>query len=255
MTKKNRLFYERYVINDFTESQMKKIKKMLTAEDIRIINELRKHNQELYRKYPYPMIKGNIRKQLEEHDNHEDNAIQEFIKKARYIIPVFASILLIITGVSIFQHFNTLSTRMKGKHHPAFYIYQKTEKSYKQINNNSTVNAGDVLQLSYASTAAKRGCIFSVDGNRNITYHLPLGKAEMTGLHFNDNAAEIVLPYSYELDDAPDFEIFFFLTSEKEVLLEPIVEEILQSPDMKDIDVERFTDIEIQTIILLKGEK
>jgi hypothetical protein len=54
--------------------------------------------------------------------------------------------------------------------------------------------------------------IFSIDGSGSVTLHLPEAESALPRLQ---KEGEIALPYSYELDNAPRFERFYFVTSQK----------------------------------------
>ena len=71
----------------------------------------------------------------------------------------------------------------------------------------------DVLQLSYVAVGRKYGVIFSIDGRGIVTVHYPY--AENGATPELEQGGEIYLRYAYELDDAPLFERFFFVTSDK----------------------------------------
>ena len=78
----------------------------------------------------------------------------------------------------------------------------------------------DVIQITYVPGDKNYGVIFSFDGNGNITRHFPddswtAEKLERTG-------EEVPLSFSYELDDAPEYECFIFVASKEEFRLEEI---------------------------------
>lgn len=74
------------------------------------------------------------------------------------------------------------------------------------------VRPHDVLQLAYTAGAARFGTVLSVDGRGVVTQHLPVNAASAAPLAAG---GETSLPRSYELDDAPGFERFFFITAAK----------------------------------------
>jgi hypothetical protein len=71
------------------------------------------------------------------------------------------------------------------------------------------VHAGDTLQLSYRTVGQAYGAIVSLDGRGTVTVHFPNGP--MAGML--DSGGVTSLDHAYELDDAPRFEWFFFVTS------------------------------------------
>ena len=110
-------------------------------------------------------------------------------------------------------------TRIKGMK-SGLHIFRKNNLKIEKIKNNSIVKANDLLQLAYVSVENPYGVIFSIDGRGIVTLHFPERVDESTRLKLNK---KMVLPSSYELDDAPDFERFFFVTSSSELNVEKIL--------------------------------
>lgn len=98
-------------------------------------------------------------------------------------------------------------TRLKGAE-SALQIWRKAEQA-ERLKPGDTVRAGDLLQLTYQPAGAAHGVILSVDGHNQVTLHYPAHAGESTRLARGVTPLE----YGYELDDAPDFERFFFITS------------------------------------------
>lgn len=73
----------------------------------------------------------------------------------------------------------------------------------------ATVAAGELLQLSYATGPEGHGVIVSLDGSGIATQHWPSTVDGPTSL----SPGLVQLDHAYELDDAPGFERFFFVTS------------------------------------------
>jgi hypothetical protein len=96
---------------------------------------------------------------------------------------------------------------------PRLTIYRKAKDGAERLAANAMVHDGDLLQVRYVASGAKFGVIYSIDGNGAITRHDKQG-ATPTSLK---SGGEIDLGHSYELDDAPEFEIFVFMTGEQSV--------------------------------------
>ncbi len=96
---------------------------------------------------------------------------------------------------------------------PRMYLYRKEGNEAVRLENRTLVHEGDILQISYIASGAKYGFILSIDGNGCVTQHYP---------EYGDTAAElssngeVPLEYSYKLDDAPSFERFLLITSDRE---------------------------------------
>ncbi len=90
------------------------------------------------------------------------------------------------------------------------YLYKKTSGEAAELTNGAVVRSGDAIQIAYASAAELYGIILSVDGNGQVTQHLP----ERGDLAVALQSGRLqLLDYSYVLDSAPDFEIFLLITS------------------------------------------
>jgi hypothetical protein len=100
------------------------------------------------------------------------------------------------------------ATRTKGQ--PRLLIYRKVGQNVEELQNMAQVSPKDLLQLRYLSAGARYGVIFSVDGRGSVSLHFPETVGHSTAL---GEGAIRSLPYAYELDDAPGFERFFFITS------------------------------------------
>ncbi|AEE16552.1 hypothetical protein [Treponema brennaborense] len=100
--------------------------------------------------------------------------------------------------------------RVKGAAQNALHLYKQNGDGIVRLKNRDSAAAGDLIQISYVA-AGGYGAIFSIDGNGIVTRHFPDTdvSAELSA------GKEIPLDFSYELDDAPVFERFVFVTAEK----------------------------------------
>ncbi len=100
--------------------------------------------------------------------------------------------------------------RVKGG--PLLVVYRKGEDAVEQLAEGDAVRTGDLLQIGYNAAGAVHGVIISIDGRGRATLHFPRTSQESTRLK---QEGEQLLPYAYELDDAPAFERFFFITGQR----------------------------------------
>ncbi len=92
----------------------------------------------------------------------------------------------------------------------ALVVHRKAEDGQQVLRDGDLARAGDVLQLGYRAVGAAHGVVLSVDGRGAVTLHYPASVGGSTGLQ---RGGEIELGHGYQLDDAPRFERFFFVTS------------------------------------------
>lgn len=79
-----------------------------------------------------------------------------------------------------------------------------------RLESGAAVAAGDVVQVSYVAAGNRYGVVVSIDGRGVVTLHHPPRVADVPRLRAR---GEVPLPYAFELDDAPAFERFFFVTA------------------------------------------
>ncbi|HUX13365.1 MAG TPA: hypothetical protein VMW87_10070 [Spirochaetia bacterium] len=138
----------------------------------------------------------------------------------RYTAGFAAAGLVLVFGIFLVVHMERVSpdsgVRAKGIR-PTVLIYKHAGNEAELLQNGDIVKAGDTLQLSYVSAGKKFGVILSIDGRGTITVHLP----ETSGGTASRQAAALeshgqtALPFAYQLDNAPRFERFFFVTSDR----------------------------------------
>jgi hypothetical protein len=95
---------------------------------------------------------------------------------------------------------------------PRLKIYRKQQDTSILLHKGDTVRRGDLLQLGYLRGGKNHGLIFSLDGSGSLTLHFPSEKSLSTAL---DRGGKYLLDFAYELDDAPRFERFYFIASDK----------------------------------------
>jgi len=99
----------------------------------------------------------------------------------------------------------TGAIRHKGQ--PVLLVFRP--ESRDPLRDGDRVEAGQLLQLSYNAAGASHGVIVSIDGRGNATLHLPATPEGDTTLQSGEHR----LDHAFELDDAPRFERFFFVTA------------------------------------------
>lgn len=103
----------------------------------------------------------------------------------------------------------------------ALFVFRRGENGEELLKEGADVKPGDVLQIKYRAKSADYGVIFSVDGRGNVTLHFPSSPGLSTAL---EHGGAHALGFSFELDDAPRFERFFFVTSSEPLDVEEILE-------------------------------
>lgn len=98
----------------------------------------------------------------------------------------------------------------------SLFVYHKTASGTELLGSQARLGTGDEVQIAYFAAGKRFAAILSVDGRGTVTTHLPLHGDQAVEI---DTAKPELLPYSYKLDDAPDFETLFLITSDSEFAL------------------------------------
>lgn len=92
------------------------------------------------------------------------------------------------------------------------------------------VAPGDSVLVSYRADTEPHGVIVSLDGAGEVTLHFPADETQSTALNPNGT----VRLHAFELDDAPAFERFFFVTSTDPLDVAQVMESVRALADAKD---------------------
>ncbi len=234
---------EKYLLEELPDPELKKITNQLENDpNLQAeIERLKASNEDILDIYPADsMVPGilnrcNKEKNYRENDFRVTRARPTLFKRMLQLSPAFASLLVIFfLGLQIFKSGDDASKaiepgvqedthRVKGspevKPVPHLIIHRKG-KNIEVLEKGSRAQAGDRLQLAYAAAGEAHGVICSIDGNGAVTLHFPDKKSDSTALM---QRKRVLLANAYELDDAPGFERFFFITSEAAIDVEDIL--------------------------------
>ena len=93
-------------------------------------------------------------------------------------------------------------------------LFRRRGEQAELVENGHWAQEGDLLQLAYVSAEEPYGLILSLDGRGRVTRHFPMALGKPSPLKLK---AKVILPVAIELDDAPNFERFFFITSREPI--------------------------------------
>ncbi len=80
----------------------------------------------------------------------------------------------------------------------------------EELTEGASADEGDVIQLKLQAAGRTHGVVVSVDGRGHVELHFPADERDPTTLK---RKGTVALAHAYELDDAPDFERFFFVAA------------------------------------------
>ena len=115
---------------------------------------------------------------------------------------------------------------------PALTIYRRTAAGTETLADGSVARPGDLLRVAYTGAGRTYGVILSIDRRGGVTLHLPPNPFDSRGSlrTGGERAAPLasghatLLDQAYELDDAPGWERFYFVTGDTPFPVAPIVE-------------------------------
>lgn len=133
-------------------------------------------------------------------------------------------------------------------------LYLKGDKEIV-ISNQTILEEGNTVQLAYTVPAGAEyyGVIFSIDGRSAVTMHYPYRKGNSSLLV---SGKHTFLNEAYILDDAPDYEIFVMVVSDKPLDVEAILRKTQglagEAKTIEEKSKAAFEDYEVETITILK---
>lgn len=255
---------ERFLLGELPKSRIENIKNQIESDPElkHRLETLQSSNREILDEYPPHLISSQIANRSEATEEPVDRKQKSpfgLLRSLMYISPVLVtSVLVIFVALPLIKNFQPGTNRTKGStivspDTPHLIIHRQTNDKIEVLKNAQTVSPGDLLQIAYVSRQKPFGMILSIDGNGTVTLHFPYNPTDPTILDKNNR---IFLANSYELDDAPDFERFFFITSDHEFNVRKVVkmaEELGQQPEKARTERLQLEDsIQQYSILLIK---
>ncbi|MBN2051262.1 MAG: hypothetical protein JW760_12490 [Spirochaetales bacterium] len=215
------LFIEQLVLNELPKKNMDRISSKTGLS--KTIDALKESNEEILSMYPPEMVVPLIRQRAAKPAVKESTAKSGKLIAFLPLAAALAVLLLVLPQVFKKDSADTGPvselTRIKGAV-PTLSIYKQIRGGSERLINGSEISPRDLLQIGYIPAGKRFGAIISIDGRGQVTLHFPE--------HINDpkdltSGGETLLPFAYELDDAPAFERFYFVASDKDFSLSSII--------------------------------
>ena len=212
---------ERYLLGELSTDLEKEVKRRLTRDESlqKRLQALKESNREILETYSPDIQAREIEKRYAKSYGKQKREARSIarpkLRSFAYALSTAAVILIVLIPVR-----NMLRTsspkgtgeeiRLKGLS-PRLVVYRKSGAEIARLKDGGSAAPGDVIQLSYIAAGKAYGVIYSIDGRGVATLHFPdIARSTAPEL---DQSGEVSLPYAYELDDAPAYERFFFVTS------------------------------------------
>jgi hypothetical protein len=261
-------YLERYVLGELPEEETERIRQTASTDPElrRALKDIESSNREILALYPPSIVKANLLTRSNEMMRKPSlfplKQILTISSALAAIIVAFILILPIIKNETEIKPVDTGEDFALVKGIEAvdlsktqLLIFRKIDEKVEILKDGTRAKEGDLLQLGYVTVEEPYGMILSIDGRGDITLHYPSKKGGSTGLVLRKKS---FLSNAIELDDAPAFERFFFITSESEI----DVDKILQKAESLSQDLDRVQQEELDlggnlkqySILIRKGE-
>lgn len=236
---------ERYLLGDLPEGEMQALREREACDEIFAarVREMREQGERFLAENPFSTIENKLENAERPVNlpNRSFNTLWLKVAAALVIaLGVFSAVVL-NRNVATYEGSGTSmevaladtddGTRIKGMS-ASLEVWKKTGDSAVQMVNLGDAFEGDEIQLRYRVPQKCFGMLFSMDGNGTITMHMGEG----------DKAIELepgkmtTLPFAYKLDNAPKFEKFFLLTSEKSFKIDGNdIDKSLRQPGVENV--------------------
>lgn len=238
---------ERYLTGDLPEGEMSEIRELEKTDEVfaRRVKMLREDNAAILRKMPFERLA----EKMDARDcgaERRNNVIHfGFVKFA-----AAAALVLAVVSVAFFSQREVVpdagaqamdvamaaqddGTRIKGMD-ARMEIWKKTGDSAVQMLNLDEAREGDEIQLRYSVPEKCFGLLFSMDGNGTVTMHMADGSQAVA----LEPGKMTTLPFAYKLDNAPKFEKFFLLTSQKDFAIDASnIDALFKNKDIRNVSI------------------
>ena len=253
-------YLERYALGELPDEELEEIRRLSSTipEVQEALDNIEASNSDILSLYPPPTVKASLLTQMEE------TSRKPFpLKRIFAVSSAIVTLLILILFLPLFKHHpDSESDAILVKGIPAvdlsrtqLLVYRKIQDRVEILSDGETARTGDLLQLAYVATKDAYGMILSIDGRGAVTLHLPENKGESTKL---EQGKQFLLPNAIELDDAPEFERFIFLTSDFPIDVGGILleaQDLAKNPEQgqtKNLDLpESLTQY---SVLIRKGE-
>ena len=231
---------ERYLTGDLPESEMREIREMEATDEIFAgrVKMMREDNRAILKKMPFEKLSEKMEAREVSLNGAGMNGARKGMPATFGIVKfaAAAALVLAVVSVALFSQreigpapegngaqvmdvamvdVQDDGTRIKGLD-ARMEIWKKTGDSAVQMQNLDEAREGDEIQLRYSVPEKCFGLLFSMDGNGTITMHMADGSQAIA----LEPGKMTTLPFAYKLDNAPKFEKFFLLTSQKDFTID-----------------------------------
>jgi hypothetical protein len=266
--KNKKILVERYRLGELPRSWKKRLNRDTLDSEVK---EIAESDQEILTQYNPSLMAEKIEARRKESHKKQPEAVVISRKRSFLSYGMAAAAILVLALIlpGVLRESSNYGpeemTRIKGNDESVLKVYRKSGDRTETLTNDSLVREGDLIQLGFrVSQDFSYAVIISLDGRGVVTRHLaPEGKVSEKQVP----GSEHLLPFSYELDDAPFYETFYLIQSDKPFPVDPLIdllakearrsERVLNIPDIvqkSKLDAHGWGEISQYAVSLKKEE-
>lgn len=216
------ILLERYRLGELPPGDAAPITEQLRADPAlrERLDALDRSDDELRRDGAMAALASRVRGRVRPPRPHADPAPRRGAAAAWLVLAVTAATIVIaVLARTSWPPADAGADRIKGLR-PALAVFRRTGSGSETLADGAIARRGDVVRVGYRAAGRAYGVIFSVDGNRTVTMHLPPQGYRAVPLAHDPT---VLLDRAYELDDAPLWERFYFIAGDAPFDVAPIV--------------------------------
>ena len=211
---------ERYRLKELDADATTRLERRLATDDElrRRVNALALSDHQIHTGERLEIVAARVRQRL---GTGRADTLRRWTSAARWALP--AAVAAGVALVFLLPGTMFLSTgdgeRIKGLR-ASLTLYRQVGAGSETLADGAVARQGDVVRIGYHAAGRAYGVILSIDGRGHVTVHLPSSGDRAVPL---GRDATILLDQAYELDDAPRWERFYFITGDMPFAIAPIV--------------------------------
>jgi hypothetical protein len=218
------LTLERFALGELPEAERAELEERIGSEAAlrERLESLRQSDRELREEYPAEVLARGVRARLAQSQAQPERRAPAF-----WPLPaaLAAAALLAVTivprildpGATETQFTETVRFKGTGA---SLTLHRKTAAGSEVLGDGALALEGDLIRLAYRAPDGGFGVILSVDGRGSVTRHLPQRGERAVAL---ESGRKVLLDFAYELDDAPRWERFYFVTGAEGFAVGPVL--------------------------------
>lgn len=222
---------ERYRLNELPREQAERLTELIRCDDTlqQRLEALARSDADLGRDGSIDRVVASVRERFEPRRALSPSRPANRLAMPAAAVAVAVAVVALAVNLSAPLLNRDEGDRIKGLL-PSLTVYRQADRGSEMLADGAVAHRGDVVRLGYRAAGHSYGAIVSIDGRGTVTVHLPAKGDRAAAL---EQGSLALLDRSFELDDAPRFERFYFIVGDSSFALEPVLEAV-RTQDRKE---------------------